>query len=101
MSRTNLICANVKPRDVVHSSISMSSSSSGSTMLASLASSMFESVLTWKGIARWAHSSLVFGAILGGVGGGRLLDTGRLLEGASNKKTLHLRGAFIRYDAFI
>ena len=33
---------------VVHSSISMSSSSSGSTMLASLASSMSESVMTWK-----------------------------------------------------
>ena len=30
----NLICADAKPRDVVHSSISMSSSSSGSTMLA-------------------------------------------------------------------
>ena len=29
----NLICADAKPRDVVHSSISMSSSSSGSTVL--------------------------------------------------------------------
>ena len=29
----NLICADAKPRDVIHSSISMSSSSSGSTVL--------------------------------------------------------------------
>ena len=37
MLETNLICINEKPNDVDHSSISMSSSSSGSTVSESLA----------------------------------------------------------------
>ena len=40
MSRTNLICA-----DAVHSFISVSSSSSGPSMLESLASSMVEAIV--------------------------------------------------------
>ena len=49
---TNLICTDAKPRDVVHSLVSMSLSPSGSTMLASLASTMSESAMTWKGFGR-------------------------------------------------
>ena len=51
-------------------------------MLESLASSMSESVMTWKGLGGWAHPSLVFEAILvcvcvcGGGGGGASIRHG-------------------------
>ena len=64
----NLNCANAKPRDVVHSAISMSSQSQGSTMLASLASSMSMERFPWF-LRRF-------------LAGGCLLDTGHLLEGS-------------------
>ena len=49
-------CPTAKPKEV-HSSIPMSPWSSGSTILASLASSMSQSVMSWKGFGRLGSSN--------------------------------------------
>ena len=91
---TNIICANAKPRDVVHRSILMSSSSLGSTMLASLASLMSianqasKKLNKLRDFTMWSVSLFFNEAILG-VGGGSSIRGERLLQNLHFREVVH------------
>ena len=75
--------------------MTISISSSGSTILASLASSMSESVMTWKGFGRLGSSNtescswLLRRFLVGG--GGASIRYGALIRGERLIQTVHLR----------
>ena len=74
--------------------MTISISSSGSTILASLASSMSESVMTWKGFLRLGSSntescSWLLRRFLGG--GGASIRHGAFIRGERQIQTVHLR----------